>query len=122
MVEDLNIPVRIKVLPTVRQKDGLAMSSRNSYLNKQERQDALVLFHSLKLAQSLIRKGQQDALGVIRRMKALIQKKKSAKIDYLAIADTKELRPLKIIKGKCLIALAVWIGKTRLIDNLILDS
>jgi len=119
LARDLNIPVEIKIMPTVREKDGLAMSSRNFYLNEQERRRAPVLFHSLKLARLLIRQGQRDTAQIIRRMRGLIQKKKNARIDYVAIVDREALKPLKKISGRCLIALAVWIGKTRLIDNVV---
>lgn len=120
MTEDLNFPVKIKVLPTVREKDGLAMSSRNIYLNKNQRQDALVLPKALGLARLLIAGGQKDSAKIIAKMRGLIEKKKSAKIDYLAIVDMVDLNPVKKIARNCLIALAVKIGKTRLIDNLII--
>ncbi len=120
MAEDLNFPVKIKVLPIVRQKDGLAMSSRNIYLNKTQRQDALVLSKALGLARLLIRHGQKDSAKIIAKMRALIVKNKSAKIDYLAIVDLVNLNPVKKVTRNCLIALAVKIGKTRLIDNTII--
>lgn len=121
MVEDLNIPVKIKVLPTVREKDGLALSSRNLYLDKDERRDASVLYRALKLASSLIKGGVKDARKITQKMKALIKTKKRAKIDYVSIVDTDHLQPIKKINKKCLIALAVWVGDTRLIDNLIVS-
>jgi len=121
MVDDLNMPVKIKVMPTVREKDGLAMSSRNTYLNARERKDALILNKSLRLAGLLVKSGLRDANRVIQRMKQLIMKKKTAKIDYIAIVDTKNLKPVKRIENRCLIALAVWIGKTRLIDNMVIN-
>lgn len=120
MLYDLNMPVKIKVLPTVREKDGLALSSRNAYLNKRERKDAVVLFNSLNLARDLISRGVRDTTKIIGLMKRLIYKKKSAKIDYISIVDTDNLKPLKKISAKALIALAVWIGKTRLIDNMVI--
>jgi pantoate--beta-alanine ligase len=121
MVEDLNIPVKIKVMPTVRQNDGLALSSRNVYLNQQERKDALVLSRSLNLAKDLLKEGQRNAGRVINAMRKLIQQRKSAKIDYISIVEPKDLKPVKRIFKGCLIALAVWIGKTRLIDNIIVN-
>jgi pantoate--beta-alanine ligase len=121
MVEDLNMPVKIKILPTIRQIDGLALSSRNVYLNDKERKDALVLSSALKLARNLIEKGEKDTLKIIDRMKKMIQMKKTAKIDYISIVDLDNLRPISRIKGNCLIALAVWIGKTRLIDNIVIN-
>jgi pantoate--beta-alanine ligase len=122
MVADLNIPVKIKVLPIVREKDGLAMSSRNTYLNEKERKDALVLYQALNLAKELIKSGITDTKTIIRKMRQLIEKKKNAKIDYIEIVQMENLKSLKVISDNCLIALAVWIGKTRLIDNIIIKS
>ncbi len=119
LVCDLNIPVKIKVMPIIREKDGLALSSRNIYLNQQERKDALVLFRSLNLAKDLLKEGERDAGRVINSMRKLIKQRKSAKIDYISIVDPKDLKPVKRILNGCLIALAVWMGKTRLIDNTI---
>ncbi len=120
MAADLNIPVKIKVMPTLREKDGLAMSSRNAYLNKAERIDALVLSCSLNLAKDLIRGGVRDSSRIIKAMRNLIQKKRSAKIDYISIVDPENLQPMRRILDHCLVALAVWIGKTRLIDNAVI--
>lgn len=122
MAEDLNMPVKIKVMPIVRERDGLAVSSRNIYLDKQERKDALVLSRALNLAKDLIKGGLKDSDKIVREMKKLIRQKKIAKIDYAAVVDLKSLKPLKKISDHCLIALAVWIGKTRLIDNICLKN
>lgn len=122
LARDLNLPVRIKVLPTIRDKDGLALSSRNLYLNREERNQALVLPKALNLAGLLIKGGAKDAKRIIGRMRRLIRKKKRVKIDYIAIVDSAELKPVKRIKGNCLIAVAARIGKTRLIDNIIISS
>ncbi|MCX7661180.1 MAG: pantoate--beta-alanine ligase, partial [Candidatus Omnitrophica bacterium] len=121
MVKDLNFPVSIKVIPTVRDTDGLALSSRNLYLNRNEREDALCLFEALNLAKELILRGEKDSYKIIKEMKKIIQKKKSAKVQYIEIVDLKELRPVRYIDKPILIALAVFIGNTRLIDNLILS-
>jgi len=120
MIKDLNFPVKLKVMPTIRENDGLALSSRNAYLNKKERNEAVVLYKALLLAQTLIDNGQRSADRIIKRMKQLISKKRSARIDYVAAVDLESLMPLEKIKPGCLIALAVWIGKTRLIDNIII--
>lgn len=120
MVRDLNIPVKVKILPTVREKNGLAMSSRNTYLNERERREATVLFKSLLLAKDLIKKGERKANKIIRRMKDLIKSESSAMVEYISIVDTEELNDLRILKGKVLIAIAAHFGKTRLIDNIIL--
>jgi len=122
MAGDLNFPVRIKVMPVVRQEDGLALSSRNIYLKSRERKSALVLHKSLKLAELLIGNGAIHVSVIIDRMRRLILKDKAARIDYIAIVDPENLEPLKKISGKCLIILAVWIGKTRLIDNSLVDA
>ncbi len=119
MIKDLNFPVKLKIMPIVRENDGLALSSRNTCLTKKERSDAVVLSKALRLAESLINGGQRNGHVIINRMKQLIAKKKTAKIDYIAIVDSENLKPLKRISGDCLIALAVRIGKTRLIDNII---
>jgi pantoate--beta-alanine ligase len=122
MVLDLNMPVKIKVMPTLRDKDGLALSSRNVYLNKEEREDALVLSQALNLAKGLIKAGARDSSRIINSLRQLIQRKKSAQIDYISIVDSFNLRPIKRITNGCIIALAVRIGKTRLIDNIIISK
>jgi pantoate--beta-alanine ligase len=118
MVKDLNFAVKIKVMPIVRQDNGLALSSRNAYLNKDQRMEAQVLFKALNLAKIMITHGQSNPSRVIEKMKNLIIRKKQAKIDYVAIVHPEGLRPLKKIDGDCLVCLAVKFGKTRLIDNL----
>jgi len=120
MIRDLNFPVKVKVMPTVRQQDGLAWSSRNIYLNNEQRKQAPVLFQALALAKFLIANGQRDPVRIISRMRRLIEKKKQAKIDYLAIVDLEKLDNLKKIDRDCLISLAVKFGKTRLIDNCVI--
>lgn len=117
MIADLNITVKVKVMPTVREMDGLALSSRNLYLNRGEREDALILSQALNLAKILIKNGARDTKRIINRMRRIIKNKQSAKIDYIEIVNQDNLKPLDKILGKCLIALAVYIGKTRLIDN-----
>jgi pantoate--beta-alanine ligase len=119
-VADLNMPVEIKVMPTVREKDGLALSSRNVYLNKKERKDAVVLSQSLDMAKHLIKRKILDPRKIIKKMNELIRGKKTAKIDYISIVDLDKLEPIKRIRDACLIALAVRVGRTRLIDNIIL--
>lgn len=121
MVRDLNMAIKIKVLPTVREKDGLAMSSRNKYLIAQERRDAVILYKSLTLAKKLLKNGQNNCKNIISKMKELILKVKTAKIDYISIINPETLSPLKSIENKALVFLAVFIGKTRLIDNLLLE-
>ncbi|MFH1201933.1 MAG: pantoate--beta-alanine ligase [Candidatus Omnitrophota bacterium] len=120
MAEDLNMPSMIKILPTVRCPDGLAMSSRNFYLSKQERQDALVLNRVLRESRRMIKNGVRNSGPIISSIKNLISSKKTAKIDYVKIVDPESLLEFRKIKNKSLIALAVWFGKTRLIDNTII--
>ncbi len=122
MVADLNFPVRVKIIPIVRQEDGLALSSRNIYLNKEQRADAVVLSKSLSLARSLFKGGARDSSRVIDRMRQFINKKKQARIDYISIVDLEKLRAIKKIDQSCLIVLAVKFGNTRLIDNIIINT
>jgi len=118
--QDLNLPVKIKVLATVRAKDGLALSSRNSNLDQSERLDARVIPQALSLARKLIKKRNYDTKAIIREMRKMILAKKTARIDYISIVDLDSLQPLAKIKENSLIALGIWIGKTRLIDNIIM--
>ncbi|MBC7350066.1 MAG: pantoate--beta-alanine ligase [Candidatus Aminicenantes bacterium] len=118
MVEDLNLPVKIVALPLVRDHDGLALSSRNTYLSPEERRAALVLKKSLDLAEKLIIEGEREARKIRQKMIELISAEPLARIDYVEIVDLKTLEPLETIGDQALIALAVFIGRTRLIDNL----
>jgi len=120
MVKDLNMPIAVKVLATVRGPDGLALSSRNAYLNAKERADALVLWEALCLAQRLVKKGIRDAAKIIVEMKRVISQKRNSRIDYVVIVDASTLLPIREIRRGSLAALAVRIGKTRLIDNTVL--
>jgi pantoate--beta-alanine ligase len=121
MASDLNMNLEVIVAPTVRESDGLAMSSRNVYLNPQERQAATVLFKALTLAQNMRGKGERNADTIRQKMTALINKEPLAKIEYVSIADTKTLEELSEINKQALASLAVRIGKTRLIDNILLE-
>jgi pantoate--beta-alanine ligase len=117
MVDDLNLDLQIIGLTTVREPDGLAMSSRNKYLKEDERSSALALFASLKLAQKLYSDGERKASVIINEVKKLIKKADYADIDYIKICETNTLNDVKEIKRQSVIALAVKVGKTRLIDN-----
>ena len=121
MVADLDMNLEVVTLPTVREPDGLAMSSRNTYLNPEERQAALVLSQSLTLAQELYTRGERDAERLRQEMTALIQKQPLAEIDYVSVAHAETLDELDRVKPPALVSLAVKIGKTRLIDNVVLD-
>jgi len=118
MIEDLNIDTRIVLLPTVREEDGLAMSSRNSYFNEEERKAAVILYRSLKKAKKWIDQGERNSFRIIQKMKDFIAKEPLARIDYIAIVDSRSLEEVEQVEGGNLIALAVYIGKVRLIDNM----
>lgn len=118
LAADLNIDTRIVVCPTVREDDGLAMSSRNAYLSGEERKDAAVLYASLTLAELMIRDGERNSSAIVGAMQRLILSKPSARIDYAAIVDPHSLEPLALLQDESLILLAVWVGRTRLIDNM----
>jgi pantoate--beta-alanine ligase len=117
MVEDLNMDLEIIGLPTVREPDGLAMSSRNTYLKPDERETALSLSRSLLMAKKLYEKGERDAGKVIDEVTRIIVSHPQGKIDYVKICDTTTMKDVKRLQGKEVIALAVRVGVARLIDN-----
>ena len=117
MVADLNIPVEIAAVPTVREPDGLAISSRNQHLNSAERKAAPVLYRALEEAVKRIRSGERDASKVREAAIAILESEPLVRIEYLEIVDPTEIQPLSTISGPVRIAAAVWIGGTRLIDN-----
>jgi len=117
MVDDLNIDIQIVGSSTVRESDGLAMSSRNKYLNKDERKSALTLFKALKLAQKLYSNGEKKSSVIITEVEKLIKRASFTVIDYIKICDTRTLKDADKIKNQSVIALAVKVGNTRLIDN-----
>lgn len=121
MVKDLNMNLDLIVLPTVREEDGLAMSSRNSYLSTQNRREAAILYRSLKQAQEMIAEGERDAATIKKTIRKTIENNASAEIDYIEITDTRNIQPLAMLEGECLIALAIKFGETRLIDNLLVE-
>src|SRR5438876_12245095 len=118
MVRDLNFPIEIIGVPTVREADGLALSSRNQYLNADERAQATVLYRAMTRVRDLAEGGQKSVSELIDVAKGVIKSAKSARIDYVSIIDADNLQPLETLQPKAVIALAVFIGKTRLIDNL----
>lgn len=122
MVADLNMNVTLEVVPIVREEDGLAMSSRNAFLSPEERKAALVLSQSLQLAQKLVDQGQVNARNIKEQVILKIQKEKLAQIDYVEVYSYPRLENLDVIGDKALLALAVRIGNTRLIDNTILEG
>ena len=122
MVRDLDVDVEIVPMPTVREPDGLAMSSRNVYLSPEERQAALVLSQALSLAQEMWERGLRDGDEYRERLRALIESEPLARIDYVSVADPETLEELDRIGGPALVSLAVRIGRTRLIDNVTLGE
>ncbi len=122
MVQDLNMPIEIVGHPIVREEDGLAMSSRNTYLSLKERESALSLYKALIHAKALIEKGERSSSKIRQEIKELINSYPLTKLEYIFLGDPDTLTPYdKTIKHKTLIALAVWVGKTRLIDNSIIN-
>ncbi|QDU62353.1 Pantoate-beta-alanine ligase [Planctomycetes bacterium Pan216] len=121
MAADLNFPVEVRVCPIVREADGLAMSSRNSYLSEEERRDAVVLSQALARAEGLVAKGERDPHRVRLEMVNLLKSTDRAVVDYAEIVDAATLQPIERIDGPALAALAVRFGKTRLIDNALLS-
>ncbi len=119
MVADLDMNMEVVAVPTVREPDGLAMSSRNTYLNPEERKQAAVLYQALTLAQKLYGEGERDAAAIRKQMTALIQQQPLADIDYISIAAAETLDELDELKPLTLISMAVRIGDTRLIDNVV---
>jgi pantoate--beta-alanine ligase len=121
LVADLNMNIDIKVCPTVREEDGLALSSRNIRLNPEERQSALCIYGSLLKARAMFASNIRDTKNIIKEMTSVIKKTKHTKIDYISIVNERTLEELSLIDGKALAAVAVWIGNIRLIDNTILE-
>jgi len=122
MVKDLNMNVEIVICPTMRKHDGLAMSSRNVYLGPEERESALVLWESLNAAKRAWENGEKNAENIRQIVRSLIEKTPGSRIDYVSVADTETLAELDLIERPVLISLAVRIGKTRLIDNIVLGE
>jgi len=120
MVADLNMDLEVVVVPTVREHDGLAMSSRNVYLSRDEREAATVLFRALSLARKLWEEGERDGDRIRDEMTTMIQEEPLARIDYVSVADARTLEELRSLDGPALASMAVRIGGTRLIDNVAL--
>ena len=119
MVEDLNMNLEIIGCPIIREEDGLAKSSRNTYLNEEERKAALVLSQSIFLGEKMVKEGENDAAKIKAAMTARIESEPLARIDYVEIVDGLSMQPVDTVQSPALAAIAVYIGKTRLIDNFI---
>ena len=122
MVRDLNIPVEIDACPIIREHDGLAMSSRNSFLTDVERRHANILYESLRMAEKLVSSGVTESDKIIRQVKNVLTESELIKTEYVEIVDPEEITPVEDIRDGALLALAAWFGETRLIDNIILRA
>jgi pantoate--beta-alanine ligase len=117
MVDDLNVPIEVRICPIVREPDGLAMSSRNAYLSADERRRALSLSRSLRHAEELVRNGETSTATLDRAMRALIDETGGVDVQYIAFVEDGAVTPVREVQGPTTVAIAAYIGKTRLIDN-----
>lgn len=122
MVDDLNMPLKIVISPTVREPDGLAVSSRNKYLNPQQRQDATYVYKSLMKFQEMVNTGKIDTHKIIAEMEKVLRQKSSIDVEYISIVDAETLEDIERVSGKVLAAVAVKLGPARLIDNIMIDT
>ena len=121
MVRDLNLDIQIVGCPIIREEDGLAKSSRNTYLNEEERKAARVLSRAVYHGESMIKEGERDADTILSQMRRIIEAEPLARIDYVEMVDADSIEPLTKAEGRVLTAMAVYIGSTRLIDNFIVE-
>ncbi|OPY78606.1 MAG: Pantothenate synthetase [Syntrophorhabdus sp. PtaU1.Bin153] len=122
MVRDLNMDLEIVAYPTVREKDGLAMSSRNTYLNPEEREKALLIYGAMTKVESLVQGGERDASKLREAAEQILTSRDGVAVEYVSIADTDTLEEVGQVEHKALLAIACHVGKTRLIDNTILEA
>jgi pantoate--beta-alanine ligase len=122
MVADLNMPLEIVICPTIREPDGLAVSSRNRYLDRQQRQDAAYIYKSIEKCREMVNAGKIETREIIDRMKKVLLQKSSIEIEYISIVDSETLEDIERISGKALVAVAVRLGPGRLIDNIMIDT
>src|SRR5579884_875754 len=120
LVADLSLPLEIVVIPTVREPDGLALSSRNIYLNSEERVAARVLSESLRLVEKHFRDGQTDAEALRRLVRDTVSREPLVRLDYISVADAATLSELTVVDRPALVSMAAWVGRARLIDNIVL--
>ena len=118
MIKELNFNLKIKVLPTVREKDGLAMSSRNLYLTPSERNRARTLFSALQQGRDMVSSGIRNSTEIFKKVKSCLRRTPGIKLDYLEMVDPETLEKIKEVHKRALLVGAIWVGKTRLIDNL----
>lgn len=122
MAGDLNMPGEIRIVPIVREPDGLALSSRNTYLSEDERRQAPGIFRSLKRAEELASAGELSAARIKEEIRKILRQGRDIRIDYIEIVDADTLEPVETVKGNTLVAIAAFVGKTRLIDNVVISS
>jgi len=122
MVADLNMPLEIVICPTIREPDGLAVSSRNQYLDRQQRQDATYVYKSIEKCREMVNAGKIETQEIIEEMKKVLQQKSSIEIEYISIVDSETLAAIDRINGQVLAAVAVRLGPARLIDNILIDT
>jgi pantoate--beta-alanine ligase len=119
MVADFNVPIEIVAVPTVREPDGLALSSRNQRLQPGERRAAIVLYEALKVARTQVAEGVRDAACVRQAATQVVEREPAVRLEYLEVVDPREMQPVERIDGPVIAAGAIWVGATRLIDNVI---
>jgi pantoate--beta-alanine ligase len=122
LVRDLSLPVEIVLCPTVREADGLAVSSRNAYLKPEERQAALVLHRSLGRAREMLVAGERSVERLVAGVRGLLEAEPRVRVDYVEVVDAATLEPAERLQGRIVLALAAWVGKARLIDNLMAED
>ncbi|MEN6576731.1 MAG: pantoate--beta-alanine ligase [Phycisphaerales bacterium] len=122
MVADLNMPLEIVVCPTVREPDGLAISSRNQYLNPQERRQAPVIYRALQRCEELIDSGERNASRIVEAMQRVLGEVAALQVEYISLVDAESLDAVERVNGRVLVAIAARLGSTRLIDNIVVDS
>jgi pantoate--beta-alanine ligase len=122
MAADLDLPLRIVVCPIVREPDGLALSSRNQYLDANQRRQATVLYQALQEVKQHVGHGERDAAKLVQHLRTRLEATPGARLDYAAIVDADNLQPVAQLARRVLVAIAVWFGSTRLIDNVELDA
>ncbi|MCF7804571.1 MAG: pantoate--beta-alanine ligase [Candidatus Marinimicrobia bacterium] len=122
MIRDLNFPIDIVLGPIIREEDGVAMSSRNTYLSEEEREQALSLYQGLQTAKKKVESGEVDSNIIIDKIRSVIEPNPDVEIDYIEVTDTENLSPVETIEGQVLIAVAAYVGTTRLIDNIIVSN
>jgi len=121
MIQDLNMPTAVKLCPTIREKNGLAMSSRNIYLSPKGRKSAAALITALRAAKKMIKSGERDCKKITKKMEAAFDRFPEAKIDYILCADFESFKPVFVFERRAIIAIAAYVGNVRLIDNVILS-